>query len=107
MYGYFPAVDYQEAVDLVFRAQEMFSELPGSVRENFANDPAALLAFVEDANNGPAEFEAMGLKVAEPSENPPVQPTATNPRALDPGDQYQKGVRQDPKPPEKTAQLPT
>ena len=80
MHGYFPAVDFMEAVSLVESAREMFSELPSDVRANFDNDPAALLAFVEDPANAD-RFAEMGLKEAQAAEDVPVQPTASSPPA--------------------------
>lgn len=43
--------DYQDAMNAVLAAQEAFGLLPAAVRDRFQNDPAALIAFVADANN--------------------------------------------------------
>jgi len=83
-YGYAPAVDFQEALELVQDAKTMFSELPASVRQGFDNDPAKLLAFVEDPANGPEQYAAKGLTEAPADETPPVYPTA----AATPGEPY-------------------
>lgn len=83
-YGYAPSTDFMEALQLVQDAKTMFSELPSKVRQNFDNDPAKLLAFVEDPSNGPEEYALAGLTVASPDENPPVYPTA----AATPGEPY-------------------
>lgn len=52
--------DYKEALDTVLIAQEAFGELPSSLRNRFNNDPAELLAFVQDAGNR-EEAIALGL----------------------------------------------
>lgn len=83
-YGYAPSADFQEALELVQNAKTMFSELPSKVRQNFDNDPAKLLAFVENPENGPEQYAAAGLTEAPADENPPVYPTA----AATPGEPY-------------------
>lgn len=52
--------DYQEAMNQVLEADEMFSSLPSSVRKRFANDPANFLEFVGDPTNIP-EMIKLGL----------------------------------------------
>lgn len=84
-YGYAPSLDFQEALELVQNARTMFSELPAAVRQNFENNPANLLAFVENSDNGPEQYAAMGLTEAPDTEAPPVYPTA----AATPGEPYQ------------------
>lgn len=54
------AVDYQEALNTVMEAEEMFMSLPSSIRNRFDNDPAAFLAFTENPANE-AELIEMGL----------------------------------------------
>lgn len=63
MYGDFsdPALqNYQEAMNMVIGAQELFERLPPKTRERFANDPANLIMFVQDPNNQ-AEAHQLGL----------------------------------------------
>ncbi|AZL82675.1 internal scaffolding protein [Apis mellifera associated microvirus 1] len=43
--------DFHTAMNAIRRAQEQFMELPGQVRERFANDPQNLMAFLGDRNN--------------------------------------------------------
>lgn len=43
--------DYKEMLDTVQYAKEAFSLLPAKVRARFRNDPAELLAFVQDDKN--------------------------------------------------------
>jgi len=59
-YGDFSPIDYREAVEIVMKADEAFSELPAKVRYRFNNDPQAFL----EACENPAyrdELEALGL----------------------------------------------
>ncbi|WNK12452.1 MAG: internal scaffolding protein [Microvirus sp.] len=59
-YGDIADLDFQGAMDLVAAGREMFAALPSKVRERFANDPAKLLQFVQDPENGP-EARKLGL----------------------------------------------
>lgn len=43
--------DFQEAMFMVKDAQNMFNDLPSSLRKRFGNDPAEFLKFVSDGNN--------------------------------------------------------
>ena len=43
--------DFHTAMNLVRQAQEEFLRVPAEVRARFANDPARLMAFVDDASN--------------------------------------------------------
>lgn len=61
--------DYRGCLDIVIQAQNMFSELPSSVRSKFNNDPATFLDFAHNPSNLDAMVE-MGLlskRAAEPS----------------------------------------
>ena len=58
--------DYHSALNLVRQAQEGFMELPASVRERFDNDPARVLAFLDDESNRD-EAVRLGI-VAKPPE---------------------------------------
>ena len=51
------ATDYHESMNILIKADEMFSELPSSVRLKFNNDPASFLTFVNNPNNLPALAE--------------------------------------------------
>jgi len=59
-YGFAPAVDFKEALDLVDKAETMFSELPSALRTKFKNDAGEFLAFVENPDNR-SELALMGL----------------------------------------------
>jgi len=43
--------DYQDALAIVAAAQREFDALPAKVRARFANDPCAMVAFVDDPKN--------------------------------------------------------
>lgn len=71
--GYFPTAEraaifadvsnapsYQEALQTVINAENAFMELPAKIREKFQNDPAQMLAFLDDPNNRP-EAAALGM----------------------------------------------
>jgi len=75
-YGDFTAVpqDYQEAINSVIAAQEMFLELPSKIRRRFGNDPGAFLDFASDPENQQSMVD-MGLatpRVVEEKEEPPA-----------------------------------
>jgi len=62
--------DFHTAMNLVRTAQEEFLRVPAEIRARFSNDPARLMAFVEDdANRDEARklgFLADPVKVPEP-----------------------------------------
>lgn len=63
-YGDFTALgDYQQNMQKVVEAREMFERLPSAVRERFGNNPGALISFVLDGNN---RDEAIKLGILEP-----------------------------------------
>lgn len=59
------AVSYNEALDIVRRADVAFMTLPAKVRAQFGNDPQAFLSFVGDGRNRDKAV-AMGLVKPEP-----------------------------------------
>lgn len=51
-YGDFSNIGtYQDAMEVVLKADNAFYELPSAVRKRFDNDPAKLLDFLQDNNN--------------------------------------------------------
>lgn len=61
IYGDFSEVpDYQAAFAAVAHAGELFASLPSAVRDRFGNDPARMIAFLQDSANR-AEAEKLGL----------------------------------------------
>lgn len=71
-------VDFQKAMLTVASAKQAFDALPAVVRERFANDPARLLAFLDDPEN---RAEAVKLGLVDESKGggstPPVDNSAT------------------------------
>jgi phage internal scaffolding protein len=66
-YGDFTEVnEYQEALNLVIRAQDSFDDLPSDIRKRFANDPGEFFEFATNPANSD-EMYRLGLAV-KPSE---------------------------------------
>lgn len=62
-YGDFSeTVDYQTALNMVRDADNAFSALPAKVRTRFNNDPAELMAFLQNEENR-TEAEELGLAI--------------------------------------------
>lgn len=62
-YGFVDAIDFQEAMYIVSKGNEMFNELPSELRsKKFQNDPAQFLSFVQDPENA-QEMVKLGLAV--------------------------------------------
>lgn len=59
-YGDVTGLSFQRAQDVILAAQQMFDDLPSSVRNRFANDPGAFLDFVHDEKNRD-EMQRLGL----------------------------------------------
>lgn len=77
-------MDFQEHMDFIIQAQEMFDDLPSSIRDRFGNDPAAFLDFTSQESNR-LELAKMGLLSEEatkavldqkPAPTPPPVPEA-------------------------------
>lgn len=68
-YGDIPAIEYQEALNIIIAAEDAFAELPSSIRKRFNNNPEEFLEFVQDPDNL-EEARKLGL-----ASLPPVQPT--------------------------------
>jgi len=57
--------DFHSAMNMVRQAQEASMELPGDIRERFANDPAKVIAFLENPENRD-EAVKLGIVAAPP-----------------------------------------
>lgn len=53
-------IDYHEALTIVTEADQMFQQMPASLRKKFQNDPGQFLNFVQNPDNLP-EMEELGL----------------------------------------------
>jgi len=64
--------DFHASVNFLQATQEVFDQLPAEVRKEFANDPQAMLEFIQDENN---RERAQELGILEtPPEVPPEAP---------------------------------
>lgn len=73
--------DYHASMNIVLKANQMFSELPAAIRKQFQNDPASFLDFVNDENNHD-KLQEMGLTnkpitFTETKTTPPAKPAVT------------------------------
>lgn len=68
-YGDFNACDYQESLNLITRANQMFADLPSSIRAEVGT-VQGFLTFVQDPKNKP-RMEQLGLIKAETVPVPP------------------------------------
>lgn len=69
-YGDFSNVpSYQEALETVMKAEEQFGALPAKIRERFNNNPASMLEFVNDPENG-AEMIKLGMRIPKEKTEP-------------------------------------
>jgi phage internal scaffolding protein len=81
-YGDMTGFDYQDAMNTVAAANTMFEGLPSAIRNQFDNDPAKFINFVDDEANADKLVE-MGLakpKVITPVDegsNEPVEAVTT------------------------------
>lgn len=85
VYGDFSqGVDFQEAQQLIKRAEAQFMAMPANVRDRFANSPAAFLDFVSDEKNLDEAYK-LGLlsdeynakrKAADAAPSPEPKPSA-------------------------------
>lgn len=62
-------IDFQDAMNTVIKAQDMFNDMPSELRKRFGNDPGTFLDFVHDPANKEALYD---LKLA-------VRPAPANP----------------------------
>ncbi|AXL15277.1 internal scaffolding protein [Microviridae sp.] len=66
-YGENTGIEYQDAMNLLIKADEVFMELPSKVRKFFENDPAKFLEFTENPKNADKLVE---LGLAHPKSKP-------------------------------------
>lgn len=75
------APTFIQALNVVANAQARFAELPAKVRDQFNNDPATMLRFVDDPENKEAAIK-LGLLPAPDVPPPPPEPLSV--RIVDP-----------------------
>lgn len=76
-YGFAPALTFQDCMNQVREAQEVFDALPSATRSFFANDPDRFVAYVSDPKRK-AELLELGCLVEKPKAAP-VLGSAENP----------------------------
>jgi len=62
-YGFATGASFTDAMLLVVAAQDMFADLPSSIRTRFGNDPTNFLDFVQNPDNA-EEMVELGLAEA-------------------------------------------
>ena len=78
MYGDYSSVsDFHAAQNLIAEATQTFDLLPASLRKRFDNDPAKLLAFLEDDSNR-EEAVKLGLLIDPQSNKQPGSGVSTS-----------------------------
>lgn len=88
-YGFATSLDFHESMDLVLKAQEMFDELPSSIRAKFGHSPGAFLDFAQDPENA-QEMADMGL--SEPTQGTTQENEEKATRELDEAPTPQKAA---------------
>lgn len=69
---------YQESLNVVQEAEQLFRDMDAHVRARFENDPAQMIAFLADAKN---RDEAVKLGMILPKADPPKGPAPVVPPA--------------------------
>lgn len=79
-------VGYQECLDIVQKADELFMGMDARVRERFKNDPVEMIAFLQDEKNID-EAVTLGMVVKRPETGLPAPiPPVPNPNPQAVGD---------------------
>lgn len=75
IYGDFSeALDYQQSLEVISKAEMQFKALPAKARDKFQNDPVKFLEFVHDPKNA-KEMEELGLATKKETTTTPVVTT--------------------------------
>ncbi len=77
-YGFATSVSFHEAMNVVTKADQMFSDLPAEVRRRFGGDPGDFLEFVQNPEN---QEEMFRLGLAERGEGGTPGPGEGGPEA--------------------------
>ena len=72
-YGFASSDDFRESMEIVSKANSMFESMPSKIRNQFRNDPAQFLDFVQDSKNSD-EMAEMGLTIKSNNEKPSSLP---------------------------------
>jgi len=71
------SLDYKESLDLILKADSMFSELPADLRARFENNPGKFVDFMQNPENY-REIQEIGLDATHLPESPPKEETQTD-----------------------------
>lgn len=69
---------YHDAMNVVVEAQRLFGSMSASIRKKFDNDPAKMIAWLDDPKNLD-EAVALGMAVKRPERAPAATPTVVSP----------------------------
>lgn len=72
-----PTNDFQEAMNIVTKAQQDFEAMPSQIRKKFNNNPAEFLDYVQNSANVDSLVE-MGLAQRVPPKPAPIEVTIQN-----------------------------
>lgn len=75
-YGFASSLDFRESMEIVTQAQEMFQDLPSSIRNKFGNSPEAFLDFAQNPENA-SEMVSLGLAEKKDTPTPKQEKTST------------------------------
>lgn len=75
-YGFATSTDFRQSMEIVVHAQEIFDELPSSIRAKFGNSPEAFLEFAQNPDNA-SEMADMGLSEPTKTQAPETKDQAT------------------------------
>jgi phage internal scaffolding protein len=79
-----PEIDFQEAMNIVKQAEDMFMDMPSDLRKRFGNDPGQFLAFCQNEENLD-EMVKLGLADAGSAPQPDPSPDTNNSPSLEKG----------------------
>lgn len=69
-----PNIDFQEAMNTINEAEQMFADMPSSLRKEFKNDPGEFLEFVHNPDNADKMYD-LGLAQRPADYIPPAATT--------------------------------
>ena len=90
-YGFASDVDFTQSMLLIKKAENMFANLPSTIRAKFNNDPSQFLEYTSDENNH-AEMVTLGLRDKTDDLTPPMNknPVVEEPTPLKPKESDKK-----------------
>ncbi len=74
-YGDVTSQDFQESMEIITKAQQLFDDLPSSIRDKFGGSPGAFLDFVQNPDNL-EEMQDLGLASSTKEPEPRRKPSS-------------------------------